>query len=173
MSIMIRPETSADIAAIYTVNKRAFRDRDAEPRLVDAIRALDAFVPGLSLVAELDGQVVGHILFSRIHIATEKGNIPAIALAPMAVLPEYQGQAIGSALVRRGLEICREQGHAIVIVLGHPRFYPRFGFSAEQAKALECPFGDCGDAWMVLELIPGALAGVRGKVVYPSVFNSV
>lgn len=171
--ITIRPETPADIPAIYTVNKRAFRERDAEPRLVDAIRESDAFVPGLSLVAEIDGQVVGHILFSRIHIATENGDVPAIALAPMAVLPEYHGQGIGSELVRRGLEACREQEHSIVIVLGHPTFYPRFGFSAELAKPLECPWGDCGNAWMALELIPGALVGVRGKVVYPPVFDSV
>ena len=169
----IRPETPADIPAIYTVNKRAFREREAEPRLVDALRESDAFVPGLSLVAEVDGKVVGHILFSRINITTENGNVPAIALAPMAVLPEYQGQGIGSELVRRGLEACREQGHSFVIVLGHPTFYPRFGFSAEAAKALECPWGDCGTAWMALDFTPGALAGVRGKVVYPPVFDSV
>lgn len=171
--ITIRPETPADISAIYTVNKRAFRDRDAEPALVDAIRASEAYVPGLSLVAEEDGQVVGHILFSRIHIATENGVVPAIALAPMAVLPEYQGKRIGSALVQRGLEACREQGYEIVIVLGHPWFYPRFGFSADLAKPLECPWGDCGAAWMALELSPGALSGVRGKVVYPPLFDSV
>ena len=120
--MIIRHETPADIPAIYIVNKRAFRERDAEPRLVDAIRASDAFLPGLSLVAEIDGQVVGHILFSRIHIATVNGDVPAIALAPMAVLPEYHGEGIGSELVRRGLEACQELGHGIVIVLGHPSF---------------------------------------------------
>jgi putative acetyltransferase len=171
--MIIRPETSNDLPAIYTVNKMAFNGRDSEPGLVDAIRQTDAFVPELSLVAEENGQVVGHILFSRIFIATESGPIPALALAPMAVLPGFQKLGIGSTLVRHGLESCKNLGHKIVIVLGHPPFYPRFGFSPALSKALECPWGDCGEAWMALELVPGALDGVRGKVVYPSAFNGV
>jgi putative acetyltransferase len=154
------------------VNRLAF-DGEAEPRLVDLIRLSEDFIPELSLVAEADGRVVGHILFSRISIQTETGSIPALSLAPMAVLPEYQNQGLGSALVRRGLEECRRLGHAIVIVLGHADFYPRFGFSAALAKALEGPFGDVGEAWMALELVPGALDSVRGRVVYPSAFEGV
>lgn len=169
----IRPETPTDISAIETVNKRAFRDRQEEAGLVAAIRNSDSFLSDLSLVAELDGKVVGHIMFSTIKIETAGRDIPAVALAPMAVLPEFQGQGIGSALVRAGLRAARESGHAIVIVLGHPAYYPRFGFTAEQARPLECPYGEVGDAWMALELIPGALDGVRGKVVYPSFFEGV
>ncbi len=171
--IIIRHEIPSDIPAIHTVNEQAFDGREAEAGLVDAIRKSENFIPELSLVADKDGQIIGHIFFSRIHIETENGQAPALALAPMAVLPEYQKQGIGSRLVKRGLEECKRLGHAIVIVLGHPAYYPRFGFSALLAKSLKCPFGDCGEAWMALELIPGALQGVRGKVVYPPVFNSV
>ena len=126
----------------------------------------------LSLVAERAGQVVGHILFSDLSIITDAGTVPALALAPMAVLPGFQKQGIGSALVRRGLDECRRQGHQIVAVLGHPHFYRRFGFSSKLASALASPFGG-GDSWMALELVPGALAGVAGRVEYPPPFEPV
>jgi putative acetyltransferase len=170
---LIRPETAADVAAIDTVNKQAFAGREAEPGLVNAIRLSAGFIPELSLVAEQNGQIVGHILFSRIHIQTDNGLLPALALAPLAVLPEYQRRGIGSALVRHGLQECQRLGQAVVIVLGHPTYYPRFGFSARLAKALECPFGNFGEAWMALEIIPAALAEVRGRVVYPPAFDGV
>jgi putative acetyltransferase len=171
--ITIHQETPSAITTICALNKLAFDGRDAEPRLVDAIRESDGCIPELSLVAELDGQIVGHILFSRIHIETAEQKVPVLALAPMAVLPEYQKQGIGSELIRHGLEQCKRLGWEIVIVLGHPDYYPRFGFSAELAKPLECPYGDVGDAWMALELTPGALKNVRGRVVYPSAFDNV
>jgi putative acetyltransferase len=167
----IRPETPADAVAIHSVNKQAFDGREAEPRLVDAIRQSDGYISELSLLAEENDQIIGHILFSRIHIQSENEQLPALALAPMAVLPGYQKQGIGSALVRHGLEECKRLGHTIIIVLGHPAYYPRFGFTPELAKSLECPFGDCGNAWMALELIPGALDGVRGKIIYPAAFD--
>jgi len=171
--IIIRPETSTDASAIYEVNKQAFDGRDAEPGLVDAVRKSENFIPEISLIAEENGKLIGHILFSRIHIETKNTKIPALALAPMAVRPEYQKQGIGTLLVRRGLEECKRLNHAIVIVLGHPAYYPRFNFSAELAKSLECPYGECGEAWMALELLPNALDGVRGRVVYPPAFDGV
>jgi putative acetyltransferase len=171
--LLIRPETTADISAIREVNKLAFDGRDAEPGLVAAIRASTSFIPELSLVAENNGGIIGHILFSRIHIQSGKEQIPALALAPMAVVPEYQKQGVGSRLVKHGLQECRRLGHKIVIVLGHPAYYPRFGFSHRLAEFLDCPFGNCGDAWMALELVEGTLQGIRGKVVYPSAFNNV
>jgi putative acetyltransferase len=171
--MLIRPETPADIPAIYALNQQAFDGRQEEPGLVDAIRLSDDFIPQLSLVAEEDGPILGHILFSRIHLQTGAGPLPALSLAPLAVLPDHQNRGIGSALVRHGLAECRRLGHAIVLVLGHPDYYPRFGFSAQLATALECPFGDVGPAWMALELVPHALSGVRGKVIYPPYFEGV
>lgn len=168
-SMLIRAETTADHETIRQVNSLAF-GQDAEARLVDALR--NGGYVRLSLVAEKEGQVVGHILFSDLPIITEGGIVPALGLAPMAVLPAFQRQGIGSALVQRGLEVGRDQGHRIVIVLGHPDFYPRFGFSSQLAEPLSSPFGG-GEAWMALELVPGALAGVVGKVQYPPPFNEV
>jgi putative acetyltransferase len=168
MTFLIRPETTADHEAVRQVNRLAF-GQDAEARLVGALR--DGGYVRASLVADKDGQVVGHILFSYLPIITEAGTVPALALAPMAVLPEFQNQGIGSALVRCGLEACRQQGHRIVVVLGHPHFYPRFGFSSKLASALASPFGG-GDSWMALELVPRALDGVTGRVQYPPPFEA-
>jgi putative acetyltransferase len=163
----IRAETDADQAAVRRVNQLAF-GQDDEAGIVDALR--HGGHARLSLVAEVGGAVVGHILFSDLPILTDGGTIPALSLAPMAVLPEHQKQGIGSALIRRGLEACQAQGHRIVVVLGHPHFYPRFGFSAEMARPLLSPFGG-REAWMALELVPGALEGITGWVRYPPPFG--
>src|SRR5690606_7453426 len=104
--LSIRPESPADLEAIRQVNRLAFGEDD-EANLVDALR--DGGFVRFSLVAEQDGQIVGHILFSDLPIITTSGTVPALALAPMAVLPEFQRQGIGSELVRRGLDVCREQ----------------------------------------------------------------
>jgi putative acetyltransferase len=162
----IRPENPADHTAIFKVNGLAF-GQDSEAKLVDALR--DGCYVRLSLVAEVDGQIVGHILFSRLPIITETGMVEALALAPMAVLPTHQRRGIGTKLVQEGLRACREAGHQIVLVLGHPAFYPRFGFSAKLAEPLTSPFGG-GESWMAVELVPDALAGVVGTVEYPPPF---
>jgi len=168
MNILIRPETSADHDAIRHVNRLAFGQGD-EARLVDALR--DGGFVRVSLVAQQAGQVVGHILFSDLPIITGAGTVPALALAPMAVLPEVQRQGIGSALVQKGLEACRQQGHRIVVVVGHLHFYPRFGFSPKLATSLESPFSG-SDSFMAVELVPGALDGVAGRVQYPPPFGT-
>ena len=168
MRLIIRPETPADHDAIRQVNSLAF-GQDAEARLVDALR--DGGYVRASLVAVKDQQVVGHVLFSELPIVTEAGTVLALALAPMAVLPELQNRGIGSALVRRGLEVCKEQGLQIVVVLGHPHFYQRFGFSSKLAAQLESPYSG-RESFMAAELFPGALGGVTGRVLYPSPFEA-
>jgi putative acetyltransferase len=164
--MIIRAEHDADHPAIRAVNEAAFGGRD-EADLVEALRDGGAVL--LSLVAEVDGQVVGHVLFGRMSIETPTGDVPAVALAPMAVLPGYQRQGIGSQLIPAGLDHLRSLGEQIVIVVGHPAYYPRFGFSSETAGGLDGPFR--GEAFMALELTPGALAGVRGRVRYPAAFG--
>ena len=122
MNVTIRPESIEDPQSIWHVNQAAF-EGDAEANLVDALR--DGGFVDVSIVAEVDGKVVGHILFSRVAIVTKVGTVDALSLAPMAVLPSHQRQGIGTKLVKSGLAACREQGHRIVVVLGHPEFYPR------------------------------------------------
>lgn len=162
--IQVRPEGQADLGAIHTVNREAFGSVD-EADLVDALRANgDAAV---SLVAETDAGVVGHILFSHLPIRAPRRDIAAVALAPMSVLPQWQRRGVGSALVRTGLDRCRDGGFEAVVVLGHPTYYPRFGFSPRLATLLQAPFS--GPAFMALELVPGALTG-GGVVRYPVAF---
>lgn len=168
MNIIAPPETSADHEAVRHVNLLVF-GQDEEARLVEALR--EGGYARLSLVPERVGQVVCHILFSDLPIITKSGTVPALALAPMAVLPSFQNQGIGSALVRRGLDECRRQGHKIVVVLGHPQFYPRFGFSAKLAAPLASPFSG-GESFMAVELAAGALDGVKGRVQYPPPFGA-
>jgi putative acetyltransferase len=166
--VLIRVEASGDLDAIRAVNRLAF-GQDAEGRLVDRLR--DEGYVRASLVAEVDGRVVGHILFSDLPVVTKRGMLAAAALAPMAVAPEHQRQGIGGALVRAGLDACRLRGYRAVIVLGHRAFYPRFGFSAELARQIDSPYS--GEDFMAVELESGALADVRGRVTYPSPFAEV
>ena len=163
---MIRHETPDDYAVIREVNRLAF-GCDDEADLVERLR--EEGVVTASLVAVEGGEVVGHILFSEMTIETEGGAVRAAALAPMAVRPGRQRRGFGSRLIAAGLEACCERGHGIVIVVGHPEYYPRFGFSAAQGQSLAGP--GAGEAWMALELIPGALEGVKGKVRYAKAFG--
>jgi putative acetyltransferase len=138
-----------------------------EAQLVEDLRRLSDFIPELSLVALRGEQVVGHILFSPMAIETEKGEVPVLSLAPLSVRPECQNQGVGSQLVREGLKRCRSLGHEVVVVVGHPDYYPRFGFSSARAKGLEARFEVPDEAFLVLELAPGALAGITGTIKYP------
>jgi putative acetyltransferase len=164
--VTIRAEATMDSAMIRQVNEAAFNGVE-EADLVESLRRDDLVL--LSLVADLDGRIVGHILFSRMSIDTQSGRLDAVALAPMAVLPEYQRRGIGGRLIRRGLDDLRRLREQIVIVVGHPEYYPRFGFSAAQARSLESPFPS--DAFMTFELRAGALEGVGGRVRYPAAFG--
>ena len=164
--IFVREATPVDVEAIRTVNRAAF-GQDDEGELIDRLRDDgDALVEFVAITA---GTIVGHILFSPLAVDDGGGKaIPAAALAPVAVLPSHQRAGVGSALIRHGLEACRARGVATVIVLGHPDYYPRFGFSADAASHLSAPFS--GPAFMALELAPGALRHAR-SVRYAAAFG--
>jgi putative acetyltransferase len=164
--MIVRPEEFKDIDAVRLVNERAF-GRPEEAAIVDALRGLDE---AISLVAMIDSHVVGHILFTPVRIEGDP-RLSATGLAPMAVLPEFQRRGVGSALINAGLEGCRAAGHDLVVVLGHPEFYPRFGFVVAADHGLSCEYPVPREAFMVMELRSGSLARARGLVRYRPEFG--
>jgi len=163
----IRSDTPADHSAIRALHERAF-GRPAEARLVDALRAAKKLI--VSLVGIHQERLVGHIAFSPVTVTDAPKGLRAVGLAPMSVLPEFQNRGIGSRLVREGLEACRRQGEAVVVVLGHATYYPRFGFSKAKTYGLDNEYRAI-DSFMVLELQEGALQHVRGVVKYAPEFR--
>jgi putative acetyltransferase len=173
MAMLIRPEEQEDIVQIHEVNLLAF-GQENEAKLVDLLRESNAFIPGLSLVAVIDNEIVGHILFSKITIVSETSIQEAgLALAPMAVRPDRQKQGIGSRLVKAGLNKARELGYKSVIVLGHEQYYPRFGFIPAVKWNIKAPFDVPENVFMAIELVPDSLANVSGTVRYPDEFEDV
>jgi putative acetyltransferase len=158
----IRPERAADADAIRAVHRGAFLTED-EARLVDRLRANGH--AAVSLVAEVDGSVVGHILFSPVSVVAPSACCPGLGLAPLAVLPAHQRRGVGSALIREGLAVCRREGCPFVVVLGHPGYYPRFGFRRASAVGLSNEYG-ADEAFLVLELQPDSLPAGGGLVRY-------
>lgn len=167
--IRVRRERPEDITMIRAVNEAAF-GQSTEADIVDALR--DTVRDFVSLVAESDGEIIGHIVFSPVII--EGGSQPrhGMGLAPMAVLPERQRQGVGSELVEVGLKILRGQGCPFVIVLGHPEFYPRFGFESASGYGLRSRWKDVPDAaFMVLVFDASLMAGVTGIARYREEFD--
>jgi putative acetyltransferase len=167
-SIRIRPENPTnthEYLVIRGVIEAAFGGSE-EADLVDKLRGDQALI---SLVAECERGIVGHILFSRMWIKTPSKLVPAVALAPVAVLPEHQRKGIGQRLIVQGLELLNKLGEQIVVVVGHSDYYPRFGFSSAKATPLDSPFPR--EAFMALELVEGALEGIHGTVIYPPAFG--
>ena len=168
--MIIRHEEPHDIAAIRQVNEQAFGG-SGEANAIEALR--DRGAATLSLVAEIDDRVVGHLFFTPAAIETADHTWPALGLAPLAVLPEYQRQGIGSALMKAGLAECARLGYERVIVLGHPEYYPRFGFMRASLYGIRPEWEAPDEAFMVLELQHGALDGVSGLAKYQPEWNGV
>lgn len=166
MTVAIGEERPEDAAAIAALHEAAFGG-PAEARIVDRLRRDGLIV--LSLVAIDREKIVGHVLFSRLAVTVDGRPVLAAALAPLAVRPDRQRQRIGSRLVENALPLLRERGVEAVIVVGHPAYYRRFGFSAALARKLDSSY--TGEAFMALELRPGALAGRRGEARYPPAFS--
>jgi putative acetyltransferase len=152
--LLVRLEQPEDITAVRQVHERAF-GRPNEANVVDALRTARKVM--LSLVAVEDGRVVGHILFSPVTIASGDNSLPAVGLAPMAILPEWQRRGIGSALVKAGLAECQNMGHTCVVVLGHPEYYPRFGFVPASRYGITSEYEVPDEPFMALPLREEAL----------------
>ena len=153
---------------VHAINQAAF-GRPDEADLVDHLRAEGVAL--VSLVAELEKRLVGHLLFSRVWIDTTGTSIPAVALAPMAVLPGYQRHGIGGRMIQLGLNLLRQRDEQIVIVLGHPDYYPRFGFGRARQFGLKDVYGAPDEAFMAMELVEGALSPCAGLVHYQPEFD--
>lgn len=165
--IGVRVAEPADTAAVVNTHRAAFGG-EVEAGLIETVMAdATAFVPALSLVAELDGRIVGHVLFTRAHV----GGVPAVLLAPLAVLPEAQRSGVGSALVEEGLKRARAEGAALALVLGDPDYYTRFGFAPAGTQGIEPPYPvEPAEAWMAAELEPGAMRAARGAASLAAAF---
>ena len=161
--ITVRYEAPEDLPAIREVNQAAF-ERVEEADLVDRLRAVGAHV--ISLVAVVEGRIVGHILFSPVTIEGDGPSVAALGLAPVAVLPEFQRKGVGSTLVWKGLEECLVRGYPVVVVMGHPGYYPRFGFVPSRDFNLRSDYDVPPEVFMVKELKKGVLKGVSGTVKY-------
>ena len=163
----VRAEETADIPHVHALNCAAF-EFPTEARIVDALFGLPDVI---SLVAEEEGHVVGHIMFSPVRLSGTD-DVRAMALAPMAVAPARQRAGIGSALVRDGLARCQELGVEALFVVGHPEYYPRFGFRLASSFGITCEFEVPDEAFMALELMPGALRGRTGQVFFHEAFRA-
>ncbi len=171
--MIIRTESIKDFKEVYNVNFLAFGNREDESKLIERIRNSEEFIPELSIVAEIDNEIVGHILLSKATVENKEGQQEVIVLAPIAIKPIYQKQGIGSKLINEGLKRCEELGFNIVFLIGHPEYYPKFGFKPARRfgvdlKQFEVP----EDVFMVCELNEGELQNIKGELKYPKSFFS-
>lgn len=172
--ITLRQETEADFKEIFEINRIAF-GQDNEAKLVDALRNNPhVFVPGLSIVATVNSKTIGHILFSKIIIRNDNGiQHKSLALAPMAVHPDFQKKGIGGNLINKGIEAAKYLGFKSIIVLGHEHYYPKFGFEPAEKWGIKAPFEVPSNAFMAIELEKNGLKNISGIVIYPKEFETV
>ncbi len=172
MKTTIRQEKVSDLEGIRNVNNLAFGQPN-EGQLVDNLRGNTEFIKQLSLVAESEGKVIGHILFFPIWIDNGHSKHQSLALAPMSVLPSHQNQGIGGRLIAQGLKEAKTRGFKSVIVLGHEAYYPKFGFLPASQWGIKAPFDVPDNAFMAQELSINGLKGMAGTVEYPKEFDEV
>ncbi len=171
LNIIYRSEEPGDENGITRVNDLAFGQVN-EGRMIEALRKKKTYVTDLSLVAVLDGSIIGHILFFPVHVRRADGSLKKVlSLAPLSVIPKYQNRGIGGILILKGLKKSKALGYRGVVVLGHADYYPRFGFTKASEWGIYCPFHVPDATFMAIELTEGALDNIRGTVVFPPEYN--
>ena len=174
MNIRIRQENSSDHPMVAEVIKSAYEDvgysNHREQFMVERLRNSAAFIPQLSLVAQVNHEIIGHILLTKIAIHNHGKSTTSLALAPLSVTPKFQGKGVGSKLVAEAHRLAKELGYQSVTVLGHPKYYPRFGYEPMKRYGLELPFDVREENCMVVCLSENEWSGMAGKIEYPSEF---
>ncbi len=172
----IGKSTESDLNDVLDVETQAF-GKDEGPVIAELVNGLlsdPSAMPLLSLLAVNNEQAIGHILFTKAHIHSSKDSISTVILAPLAVIPDAQSQGIGGELIKEGVRLLSESGVDLVFVLGHPEYYPRFGFKPAGTLGFEAPYpipDENANAWMVQELRPGVIGRVSGKIICADVLN--
>ncbi|AWK04989.1 GNAT family N-acetyltransferase [Flavobacterium crocinum] len=174
MEIKLRQENKNDFESVFHLIEKAFEKEEysdhKEQFLVERLRKSEAFIPELSIVAESEGKIVGHILFTKLKVVNDADSFESLALAPVSVLPEFQGKGIGAKLILYGHEIAKELGCKSVILLGHQDYYPRFGYELCEKYNIKMPFDVPAENCMAIALTENGLKGISGEVVYPKEF---
>ena len=169
--MQIRTETKNDYKHVFNLNYETFDNRDDESKLVERIRFSGGFLPELSLVAENKGEIVGHALLSKAKILQQNVEVEVIILAPIAVKPAFQNKGIGGKLIKESLKRAKKLGFELVLLIGHPDYYPKFGFQAARTHGIELTQFDVpNNVFMVYELKKGALETTNGELIYPPAF---
>jgi len=170
--VRIRPENARDADAIGDLIKRTYADvpysDHREHLMVERLRHSAAFLPELSLVAEVGGKMVGHVLLSKICISGSGRALDSLALAPLSVMPAFQNQGVGSSLLTYAHERATDLGFGSIVVVGNPDYYPKFGYKPLRSYGLEVDFDVREDHCFAIELVEGHLAGLGGLVEYPA-----
>ncbi len=172
--MQIRPEEPRDYPTVFKLVEQAFLEMQysshTEHFIVEKLRKTDAYIPELSLVAEQDGAIVGHIILSKIKIDNGEKQFDALILGPVSVWPDLHGQGIGSKLIKMSHKVAKALGHTIITLLGHKDYYPRFGYKLMKDYGISLPFESAPENCMVIGLTPKALDGVSGQVIYSKPF---
>lgn len=180
MEIKIRLEKPSDYKAVESLTYKAFVDAFPERKacecdehlLAHKLRGVPAFIPELDYVAEIDGEIIGNIMYSKAKVVGEnQADFEVLTFGPVSVLPEYQNRKVGSELIRYTIAKAKHMGYLAILIFGHPEYYPRFGFKAAANFGIQTDKGENFPAFMALELQEGALSHVRGRLHIDDVFQ--
>lgn len=173
-NLVIRTEKQTDYKLVFTLIEEAFKTEilsdHKEQFLVERLRTSTAFIPELSLVAEYNNSIVGHILLSKVKIKNNQQEFESLALAPVSVLPKFQGKGIGSKLIQKAHKKAKELKYESIVLLGHETYYPKFGYKQAHNYNIVFPFKAPKENCMVVELFPNSLKNISGTIIYPKEF---